>query len=445
MRPHIYYSALLAIALLASPLRANEAAIEQAAEKLVSATVTVRIAVAGERTTRDDGSRETGSSDASKTNASDENIRPGPPDEVTVASGVSLGDGLIVTFHHALPVLTGGLPRIRVTLSGGEQAEAQLRVVDRHSRLVLLEIERRDLPRLELAAQLPKVGGAVLTAAAAGLEPPAVSSGILGAQERSLASIDLPPLLQCDVRTTESSSGAAIVDREGRLIGIVAAVGASGVNSGWTYAVPVRHVERLVKAKADGKAIELKRRRPRVGFTLGAGEAEGSVFIERIETDGPAAAAGIKPGDRLLETDGLRIRSAYQAIDLILKKQPGDRMTFTVERDGRPRTVELLLDGGAMPIAVVPQSLDRRVVRIGPQIRASTAGDGQITIERKHIGEVRPDDARPRTDLSPGDERELLRIQLRGYERVIESMQKELEALRKETTELRKQLREQAK
>ena len=321
------------------------------------------------------------------------------------------------------------LPRFRVTLGGGDQAEAQLRVIDRHSHLLLLEIENRELPGLALAGRLPKVGSTVLTAAAAGIEQPAVSLGILGATDRTLSGVDLPPLLQCDVRTTETSSGAAIVDRAGKLLGVVAATGLPGQHTGWTYAVGFGHVERVVNAKVDGKVIELKRRRPVAGFTLGAGEKEGTVLIERVEKDGPASAADIRAGDMLVETDGVRIRSAYQAIDLILKRQPGERMSFTVERGRERRTVEVTLGGGPLLVSVLPHRADGGQVTIGPQLRASRGARGEITVRITRSLRIRRT-ANSRIRRSPGDEGEALRLQLGAYERVIQSMQKEIDELR---------------
>jgi S1-C subfamily serine protease len=410
----------------AGMLGAADRSTEQAAEQLVAATVTVRSVAAPNAKPKPEGAV------GNSTTAAD---------EVTVCSGVSLGQGLVVTFH-AMPPAEAAMPRFRITLKGGDQAEAALRVIDRHSGLLLLEIENRQLPGLAIAPAMPKIGSAVLTAAAAGIEEPAVSAGILGALERTPTGIDLPPLLQCDVRTTETSSGAAVVNARGELLGIVAATGKPGSHAGWTYALPVRHVERLLAAKVKGKVIELKRRRPVVGFTIGAGEREGSVLVERVDSRGPAAAAGIKPGDLIVETDGLKIRSAYQAIDLILKKQPGDRMTFTVQRDNRPLQFDVLLDGGAMPVAEIPQS-EVAAIRVGPQLKARRGDRGEIRIRDNNTpAEVSVDPGQGETRRSVGNEAELLRLQLEAYERVIEGMQKEIGLLRREANELRERLKE---
>ncbi len=117
------------------------------------------------------------------------------------------------------------------------------------------------------------------------------------------------------------------MDRAGRLIGIVAASTVAGERPGWTYAVPMSHVRRLLAAEKAGPAIELKRHRPAVGFTLGPAEKEGVVQVEHVD-GGPAARAGIRKGDLIVEVDGRRIRSAYQAVDRIMVKQPGDKLTL---------------------------------------------------------------------------------------------------------------------
>src|SRR5260221_13770767 len=93
------------------------------------------------------------------------------PDEVVVCSGISLGNGRLVTFVGERDATAA---RFRVTLPTGDQAETKLRVWDRYSGLVLLKTDAAELPGLELAKELPKIGATVLTAAAAGIERPAV-------------------------------------------------------------------------------------------------------------------------------------------------------------------------------------------------------------------------------------------------------------------------------
>ncbi|MCH5374509.1 MAG: S1C family serine protease, partial [Planctomycetes bacterium] len=128
---------------------------------------------------------------------------------------------------------------------------AALRVLDEYTGLALLETDRAMPGTITCTDALPPIGSWVLSAAAWGTEPPAVSVGILGADERTLPGTNYPPLLQCDLRTAETSSGAGVVDGKGHLIGVVVATDAEQGNRGWTYAVPAAHVQRLMTVWED--------------------------------------------------------------------------------------------------------------------------------------------------------------------------------------------------
>ncbi|HEY2146390.1 MAG TPA: S1C family serine protease, partial [Pirellulales bacterium] len=380
---------------------------QRAAERLIAATVTVRMTVP-----------------ATAPQVS----------EVVVSSGVSLGKGRLVTFVGDRDAAAA---RFRATLRGGDQAESKLRVWDHYSGLVLLDDGAADSAGVELAAELPKVGATVLTAAAAGIEPPAVSAGILGGADRTLPMVDLPPLLQCDVRTTETSSGAAVVDRDGRLVRIVAANTAAGERPGWTYAVPVSHVVRLLAAEKDHQVVELKRRRPALGLTLGTGEKEGTVQVERVD-NGPAAKAGIQKGDFIVEADGRRIRSAYQAVNRIMAKQPGDKVALVIDRQGQRRQLEVTLDAaGAAPATAA--FAEKGNIQVGPHLIVSGSGGNQITVHNSQGVEEVGIEPPTRSRRTPTDEVEMLRIQVSGFEKVIQKLEGELAAREKsqaDTTKL---------
>ena len=309
--------------------------LQEAADRLRAATVTVRVAPATAATTAP--GRESPATDDPS-----EPVTEGPAAaRVLVSSGVLLAGGRVATFVNA-----SGDVRIRITLPSGEQAEGQPRVVDHFSGLTLLATDQNQAAGIELAETVPAVGEWVLSAAGWGMEQPVLSFGILSGVDRSLRGAAFPPLLQCDLRTAASSSGAGLVDRHGRLIGIVVGTDREGERGGWTYAVDVGHVRRLLRAEQPDKVVMLRARRPVAGLVLGAGPEPNQVVVQRVTPGGPAEQAGIKQGDIVLAADGLNIRSVYQAVVPLLKKQAGDTMAFLVEQaDGR-RTIEVTLRGG---------------------------------------------------------------------------------------------------
>ena len=182
------------------------------------------------------------------------------------------------------------------------------------------------------------------------------------------------------------------------------------------------------------------------GFTLGAGDAEGVVRVERVQPDGPAAKMGIAVGDIVLEADELKLRSAYQAVDMILRKQPGDTVKLVVARGGERHTVELELVGATGPqVASTPgDGSDKSTVQVGPNVKASLV-NGKLVVQGSENGAPVAVDNKTVSRRSIGDEAGMLRLQLQGYERVIQSMQKEIESLRAETTKLRGELGEKAR
>lgn len=339
-----------------------------------------------------------------------------PADAIYLASGVSLGRGLIITFSTA-----PASARFRATLPNGQQSDAELRVADDYSGLRLLEVSQRDVAALEVAGEPPDLGAPIMCAAAMGVEDPVVSSGIVGGVDHLLAGVELPPLLICDVRSTETSSGGPVVNREGSLVGIVAATSNVSPKASWAYAVPVRHVARMVQAKADNQLIVLRRQRPIAGFTLGPGSKEGVVRVDRVEPGGPADRAGVQPGNLLLEAEGRKIRSAYQAIDLILRKQPGDRVPLVVEHAGQSKNLTMTLAGTAAPASVA--SVDP-MVQVGPQVNVRVVRPDQIEVRRGQTlqGVAADEPSKPQQR----DETAALKAQLSAFEQSIAQLKEEI-------------------
>jgi serine protease Do len=385
---------------------------ERAAERLRSATVTVRVAQVSALRSK------IGAADAEQEKSSSAASAP-VPSRVLVSSGVLLAGGRVVTFVNA-----SGDVRIRITLPNGEQAEGRPRVVDHFSGLTLLSSDAHDATGIELAETVPPIGGWVLSAAGWGIEEPVLSFGILSATDRSLPRSAFPPLLQCDLRTAVSSSGAGLVDREGRLAGIVVGSDKEGERGGWTYAIDVGHVRRLLRAELRDKVVILVRRRPVVGLVLGAGPESGEVVVQRVTPGGPAEKAGIKQGDLVHAADGVNIRSVYQAVAPLIRKQPGDTMTFLVEQEDGRRSIEVTLGGG---VELPGPHFAGNLGLVDPRIEVERVAKNQFDL-RDRRGGVRNLSVEPAT---PGRTAEqpvkLLQRALEQYGSLIERYREELQ------------------
>ena len=392
---------------------------ESAAKKLQAATVTVRILTSNsERSTGDTGSAEA---------------------IATVCSGVCVREGQIVT-----AALAGSDSSIRITIAGGKQADAKLQVIDEFSGLALLKCDQSPAQPLELASETPAVGGGVMTAAGWGVEQPLVSLGIVAGTERQRQGANYPPLIQCDLRTTDTSSGAGVVDRQGKLVGVIVAADSAESRRGWAYAVSASHVERLLRTadaqKQSGVTI-IKRRRPVAGLKLD--QREEQIVVTRVEAGGAADKAGLKVGDVVIATEGVEIRAVYQAMLPTLYKQPGDTMTFRIERDAKASDVQLVLGGGvevsSAPLALVSGLMQPRV-QVVKEAGGQLARRPDSAIREVFQPPLPPEDPAPAA-ATPQEKIALLEKALDRYRAVIELQQRQLQGEQQQRTAQDEQLK----
>ncbi|WP_425616079.1 S1C family serine protease [Anatilimnocola sp. NA78] len=362
-----------------------------------------------------------------------------PADEasVTVCTGFCVAPGKIIT-----ATLAATDDRIRLTLAGGLQSDARLLAIDEYSGLSLLGCDGKEIDALTLAANQPEVGEYVMAGAAWGVDRPVVSLGIIGATDRTLPGLVVPPLLQCDLRTVETSSGSPLTTRNAEVVGIVMAIEEPEARRGWTYAIPATHIRRLIRSADAAVAkpgeqpatsvVVLKRRRPIVGMVLESTEEE--ILVQRLTAGGPAEKAGIKIGDRILTADGVAIRSVYQAVLPTLRKQPGDVVRYRVQREEGERELEVILGGGVELPKLTQNDLGKL---IQPRVQVGRGPDGNYFAQsgNSSVREVfaPPLPAEVELPLPPTSEEKikLLEKALERYQAVIELQQQQLRELQK--------------
>ncbi|MCA9186747.1 MAG: serine protease, partial [Planctomycetales bacterium] len=422
----IWGRVFVATALLASPQPSRGQLPEppaQVAQRLMANTVTVRVA------TRDEEGQEQVSvhSGAIVSDQSELSMDLNSKAERTSTS-------MVVTQHQGPLTAT-----VRVTLPGGAQARGQWQVVDSYSQLALLELDTalNDDPGLTIVDETPQVGKWVLTASGWGTRPPIVSLGILSATDAEMPRQASPPLLQSDVRTTETSAGAPLVDQSGHLIGIVVGSGGSPEPNGWTFAVPVQHVRRLIRARRHGQAVLLQRQRPHAGLILSAGDQRDTVVVQRVLEGGPAARAGIHSGDTILASDGIEIRSVYQALQPVLRKQPGDVLTLRVASSTDPRSIRdvaIVLDGRMANIE--PELVTRGLVRQTVDVSRVDANTLRLRSRQQEVRNLSMPTSSGDSVL-PRSESELLREAVQ----LIERLQYELDQRERHQQEIEERIR----
>jgi S1-C subfamily serine protease len=447
---------------------ADEPSFEDAASKLAAATVTVRTQAPGELQEKaaDDGTRDSdeklaknkaindepstdansNSKDSAQSNDVDSKLRDDRSSRrrrYMLASGVCVGENLIVT---AMRPEKGC--EFRVTLPGGAGCDAEVCVIDAHSSLVLLDTKLTEKSKaaatpLKVAPESPKIGGRLLAASAWGSEPPTMSQGILGGVDRFIPSSLLPPLLQCDVKTTETSRGAGVVNAAGDLVGIVVAFDGENRRSNWTYLVSGEHVARLVSARKEGQIVELPRRVAHAGMDLRQISGSDALVVLQVTTGGPAEKAGIRADDQIRSLDGKEMHSPFAAARAVASRQPGDKIECVIRRGKQELTLSLTLEESAEEPTISftgktgekqtvdsaltqPKSNQRRVNEVLPAPR--TLPD----LRRVVNPDIKPASIPPSANAGGTDTLDALRERLKHQEALVKRLEAELAELKRE-------------
>jgi serine protease DegQ len=458
---------------------ADETSFEDAATKLAAATVTVRMQAptelpenAADEKTRDFEKKHakskaassdesaadanTNSKDAAQANDVDGKLRDersGRRRRYMLASGVCVGENLIVTAMRPKKGCD-----FRVTLPGGASCDAEACVIDAHSSLVLLATKSSDesrpaIPPLKVAAESPKLGGRLLAASAWGSEPPSISQGILGGVDRFIPSSLLPPLLQCDVKTTETSRGAGVVNAAGDLVGIVVAFDGENRRSNWTYLVSGEHVARLVSARKEGQIVELPRRIAHAGMDLRQKSGSDALIVLHVTAGGAAEKAGIREGDELQSIDGKEMHSPFAAARTVASRKPGDKLECIVRRGTQDIKLALTLEESAEEptISFTGRASDKQDSdsTLAQQKNVQRSGNDKSPaprslpdLQRAARPDIKPASIPPSANASGTDTLDALRERLKHQEALVKRLEAELAELRRERDKVKDQLPE---
>jgi serine protease Do len=246
-------------------------------------------------------------------------------------------DGQILTNEHVVR----NTRLIQVTLWDGRELEASIVGADPRSDLAVLQIPARDLPAVKLGnlstvkrGQFVFAVGNPLGLAADGQS--AVSFGIVSAIGRHIPDIDhdvdryYGNLILSTAPISIGNSGGPIFNLDGEVIGINAIVSAS--NSGGSqlaFAIPIYEWTReIIAAIRRGESVEYGY----VGISLGNQPGKAGSVVVDILADTPAAEAGIKQNDLILECNGKKIKNADQLIMLIGQTHPGKKISLRIRR-----------------------------------------------------------------------------------------------------------------
>ena len=168
-----------------------------------------------------------------------------------------------------------------------------------------------------------------------------VTSGIVSALGREITAPDSSPIegaIQTDAAINHGNSGGPLLNMKGEVIGITSQIESdSGGNDGVGFAVPSNTVRTIAQQLiANGQAQHAL-----LGVT--PANASNGVGVSDVQGGSGADNAGVKAGDVITAVNGKAVRTAAQLRALIAAKQPGDKLTLTIRRDGSTKTLTATL------------------------------------------------------------------------------------------------------
>jgi serine protease Do len=270
------------------------------------------------------------------------------PRQAGLGSGVVVTeDGYILTNNHVVE----NADEIKVAFTDGKEYAAKVVGTDPKTDIAVLKIDADDLPRIEVAnSDNLEVGDIVLALGNPFGVGQTVTMGMVSATGRGNIGLDYEDFIQTDAAINPGNSGGALVDAEGRLVGINTAIlSRSGGNQGIGFAVPINLarsvMESLVK---DGRVVRgfmgvnIQNVTPALAREFKLKDSSGALVAE-VTPKSPAEKAGLQSGDVVVEFNGKPIRDGRHLKLQVAQVQPGSRVPVKILRDGNTRTLEVVL------------------------------------------------------------------------------------------------------
>jgi len=284
-------------------------------------------------------------------------------------------DGYIVTNNHVIE----GADEIVVKSSEGKEYQAKLIGSDPKLDVALLKIDAKNLHAVEFAdSDKLRVGDWVIAIGNPfGLEQ-TVTAGIVSARGRVIGSGPYDDFIQTDAAINPGNSGGPLFNHQGEVVGINTAIySRSGGNNGIGFAIPIN----LARSVFDELRQTGHVQRARLGVmirdldqetmqALGLKTMEGA-FVQQVQSGSAADKAGIQAGDVIVAIDGDVIKSAHDLPIRIARHHPGDKVMLQLMRDGKKRTVPV----------VVEEMVDTQVAQAEQQNKTVKLGLGLVVLD----------------------------------------------------------------
>ncbi len=342
--------------------------------------------------------------------------QPNSPTEHGLGSGVIVSpDGYILTNNHVVNQAS----EIQVALNDGRQFTAKVIGSDPQTDVALIKINAENLPALTLTdSSKVEIGDVVLAIGNPFGIGQTVTKGIVSAKDRTTSGDGDEDFIQTDAAINPGNSGGALVDTEGRLIGINSAIlTRSGGNQGIGFAVPSDLCRWVMDSLVKNGRVErgllgvmIQDLTPDLAKAFKLDRTSGAL-VGDVSSGSPAAKGGLKSGDVITQFGGQPIQDASQLKLRVAETAPGSKVPVIVNRNGEDKTFDITLGNAPENKIATANETNRTgqkealagvgVADLDQSTRAELNVPGNV--QGAVISQVAPDSAAYQAGLRSGD------------------------------------------
>jgi serine protease Do len=270
----------------------------------------------------------------------------------SVGSGFIISeDGYVLTNAHVI----ANTDEVLVKLTNKNQYRAKVIGADPYTDVALLKIDATGLPAVQIGNPAQALPGEWVAAIGApfGFES-SVTVGVISAKGRLLPSGSYVPFIQTDVAVNPGNSGGPLFNTRGQVIGINSQIySETGGYMGISFAIPIdiameiaNQIRETGEVRRGRIGVQLQELSQQIAEAMGMEEPLGAL-VAAVERRGPAALAGIRPGDVIVSFNGQPVQTTADLARMVGATRPGDTVPVEVRRDRTVTTTKLTL--GELP------------------------------------------------------------------------------------------------
>jgi Do/DeqQ family serine protease len=278
------------------------------------------------------------------------------PEQRASGSGVIISkDGYIVTNNHVVD----GATSVAVTLNNRKNFTAKVIATDANTDLAVIKIDAKNLPVMPIGnSDNVHLGQWVLAIGYPLSLDVTVTQGIVSAKSRNIGinrqgAAPVEAFIQTDAAVNPGSSGGALVNTNGELVGINAAIASpTGSYAGYAYSIPSNLMQKVI-----GDIMKYGRvQRGYLGIGMAPDEVDDvrkkelginddikGVWVMEVDPAGAAAAAGIKKGDAIIKVNDVPVSTNSELSEQVARQKPGDKLVITFLRGNEEKTATAVL------------------------------------------------------------------------------------------------------